>query len=269
MQKFNFFKIFSLLFFCLIMIGCKKKEPKTVADEQLPEMAAKVAEYAIFDLNSPLIAELSDNEKNLIPIFIRISEIIDDLFWQQTFGDKQLLDTIQDPYTKDFAMIHYGPWDRLNDNAPFVSGYGAKPLGCQYYPTDITSEEYEAYQHPDKASLYTVLRRGEDGALQTLWYHQAYAKEVAEMCRLLDSAAQIAEDPAMKNYLLARKKAFETDDYYASDLAWMDMKTGRLDFVVGPIENYDDNLNKAKASYEAYVLLKDVEKSKILRYNCF
>ena len=94
--------------------------------------------------------------------------------------------------------------------------------------------------------------------------NEEYAAEIGEVCRLLDSAAQLAEDPGMKKYLTERKKAFETDDYLASDLAWMDMKNGRLDFVVGPIENYDDNLNNAKASYEAFIVLKDVERSKEL-----
>lgn len=261
MKKFVLLSSIFILIFCMVTTGCKKKKTQAEEPELMSEMAAKVAEYAYFDLTSPLVAELSDNEKQLIPIFIRISEIIDDLFWQQTFGDKSILDTIQDPYAKEFAMIQYGPWNRLDENKPFVSGYGAKPLGCQYYPEDITKEEYDAYDNPDKGSLYTVLRRAEDGSLRTLWYHEAYEKEVKEMCALLDSAANLAENPDMKRYLLARKKAFETDNYYESDLAWMNMKSGKLDFVVGPIENYDDNLNNAKASYEAYILLKDEVRS--------
>ena len=250
-------------FACMVCTGCKKKAAEAPQQPESP-CKAMVEEYAWFDLTSDLVAGLSENEKQLIPIFGRIAEIKDDLFWKQTFGDKTLLDTISDPYTKEFAMIQYGPWNRLDDNKPFVPGYGAKRPGCCYYPDDITAEEYEAFENADKGSLYTVLRRDNEGKLKSVWYHEEYAAEIQEVCRLLDSAAQLAEDPGMKKYLTERKKAFETDDYLASDLAWMDMKNGRLDFVVGPIENYDDNLNNAKASYEAFIVLKDVERSKEL-----
>ncbi len=250
-------------FACMACTGCKKKAAEAPQQPESP-CKAMVEEYAWFDLTSDLVAGLSENEKQLIPIFVRISEIMDDLFWKQTFGDKGLLDTISDEYAKEFAMIQYGPWNRLDANKPFVSGYGEKRLGCCYYPDDITAEEYEAFENADKGSLYTVLRRDDEGKLKSVWYHEEYAAEIGEVCRLLDSAAQLAEDPGMKKYLTERKKAFETDDYLASDLAWMDMKNGRLDFVVGPIENYDDNLNNAKASYEAFIVLKDVERSKEL-----
>jgi hypothetical protein len=250
-------------FACMACTGCKKKAAEAPQQPESP-CKAMVEEYAWFDLTSDLVAGLSENEKQLIPIFVRISEIMDDLFWKQTFGDKSLLDTISDEYAKEFAMIQYGPWNRLDANKPFVSGYGEKRPGCCYYPDDITAEEYEAFENADKGSLYTVLRRDDEGKLKSVWYHEEYAAEIGEVCRLLDSAAQLAEDPGMKKYLTERKKAFETDDYLASDLAWMDMKNGRLDFVVGPIENYDDNLNNAKASYEAFIVLKDVERSKEL-----
>lgn len=250
-------------FACMACTGCKKKAAEAPQQPESP-CKAMVEEYAWFDLTSDLVAGLSENEKQLIPIFVRISEIMDDLFWKQTFGDKSLLDTISDEYAKEFAMIQYGPWNRLDANKPFVSGYGEKRPGCCYYPDDITADEYEAFENADKSSLYTVLRRDDEGKLKSVWYHEEYAAEIQEVCRLLDSAAQLAEDPGMKKYLTERKKAFETDDYLASDLAWMDMKNGRLDFVVGPIENYDDNLNNAKASYEAFIVLKDVERSKEL-----
>ncbi len=248
---------------CVSATGCKKKNVEEPVQPESP-CKAMVEEYARFDLKSDLVAQLSDNEKQLIPIFVRISEIMDDLFWLQTYGDKAQLDTITDEYAKEFAMIQYGPWDRLNDNKPFIAGYGAKRPGCCYYPDDITKKEFESFDDASKNSLYTVIRRGEDGQLKSVWYHEAYAEQLQEVCRLLDSAAAIAEDPGMKKYLTERKKAFETDDYLASDLAWMDMKSSRLDFVVGPIENYDDNLNQAKASYEAFILVKDEERSRNL-----
>ena len=205
-------------------------------------LKAKVDEYAPFELTSPLADSLSENEKQIVGIFFRIAEITDDLFWKQTFGDKALMEAVEDPLAKEFAMIQYGPWDRLDDNKPFIEGYGDKPAVCNYYPSDITAEEFEAFDNPDKDSWYTVLRRGEDGSLKTVWYHEEYASEVREMCSLLEQAAALAEDEGLKNYLLKRAEAFRTDDYLESDLAWMDMKDSRIDFVEGPIESYDDKL---------------------------
>lgn len=223
----------------------------------------RVAEYAYYDLKTD-VSKLSDNDKKLIPIFVQISEIMDNLFWKQTYGDVADFKKIKDPVVRDYVQINYGPWDRLDDNRPFVEGYDAKPDACQYYPQDITREEYDAYADPNKSSLYTVLRRDANGKLTTVWYHDEYKKEIQEVCDLLDQAIAITDNPGMKNYLTERKKAFETDDYFASDLAWMDMKDSHIDFVVGPIENYDDKFNEAKASYEAFILVKDEERSKEL-----
>ena len=224
-------------------------------------MQQKVEEFAYVDLSSDLTSQLSAKEKEIIPIFVEIAEIIDNLFWKQTFGDKSVLDTIQDKWIKDFAQINYGAWERLNSNKAFISGYGEKPLGAHYYPIDITKEEYEAFQDPNKESLYTVIRRNEDGSLKTVWYRDEYKEEITKICDLLDKTIALAEDEGLKTYLIERKKAFLTDDYFASDMAWMDMKDSKIDFVVGPIENYDDKLNEAKASYEAFILLKDVNRS--------
>ena len=247
---------------CLSMVSCGGN--KTKNEEGKTRMQQKVEEFAYFDLSSNLVGQLSESEKNLLPIFIEIADIMEGLFWKQTFGDKTVLDTISDKWMKEFACINYGPWERLNNNEPFVPGYGAKPLGCQYYPEDITKEEYEAYADHNKGSLYTVLRRNEDGSLKTVWYREEYSNEIAKVCELLDKAIALTEDAGLKKYLTLRKIAFETDNYFASDMAWMDMKESKIDFVVGPIENYDDKLNEAKASYEAFILLKDVERSQNL-----
>ncbi len=171
------------------------------------------------------------------------------------------MDTIADQWTKEFAMINYGPWERLNDMKPFVAGFGEKPLGANFYPKDMTKEEFDALKDENKGSLYTVLRRDENGKLVVKWYREEYKEQIDKVCALLDKAIALAEDAGLKKYLTERKKAFETDDYFASDMAWMDMKDSRLDFVVGPIENYEDRLFGAKAAYEAFILVKDEEES--------
>ena len=232
--------------------------------QQESPMKAKVEEYAQVELKSDLVNNLNDKEKELVKIFFQVGEITDDLFWQQTFGDKSQLDTITDNYAKEFAMIHYGAWDRLDNNKPFLAGYGKKPAVCNYYPHDITAEEFDAFEDANKNSWYTVIRRNEDGSLKSVWYHEAYAEEIGRICALLEKAVTLAEDPGLKNYLEKRIEAFKTDDYLESDLAWMDMKDSKIDFVTGPIESYDDKFQETKASYESFILLKDEARSKDL-----
>ena len=221
----------------------------------------KVDSYAVVQVKSPLYEALDENDKSIIELFRQAAEIMDGLFWKQTFGNKAEMDALTNPYERAYAMINYGPWDHLDDNKSFLKGYGEKPLGCQYYPQDMTMEEWEAFDDPDKLSLYTVIRRDENGALKTVWYRDEYKAEIEKVCDLLEQAAALTTNEGMRTYLTERVKAFRTDDYLASDLAWMDMKDCNMDFVIGPIENYDDHLFEAKAAYEAFILLKDEERS--------
>ena len=225
------------------------------------DLKAKVESYAVVEVKSPLYDALSENDKKIVGLFRQAAEIMDGLFWKQTFGDKAEMDALKDEYAKAYAMINYGPWDQLDDNKPFVEGYGEKPLGCQYYPQDMTKEEFEAFDDPDKLSLYTVIRRDENGALKTVWYRDEYKAELDKICALLEEAAALTSNEGLRTYLTERVKAFRTDDYLASDLAWMDMKDCNMDLVIGPIENYDDHLYEAKAAYECFILLKDEKRS--------
>ena len=221
----------------------------------------KVDSYAVVEVSSPLYDALSENDKKIVGLFRQAGEIIDGLFWKQTFGDKALIDALPEGPAKAYAMINYGAWDHLDDNKPFVEGYGEKPLGCQYYPQDMTMEEWEAFDDPDKLNLYTVIRRDENGALKTVWYRDEYKEELEKVCALLEEAAALTTNEGMRTYLTERVKAFHTDDYLASDMAWMDMKDCNMDLVIGPIENYDDHLFEAKAAYECFILLKDETRS--------
>ncbi len=244
---------------CLFFAGCGKNGNENQAEKK-SEMQVKVEEFAPVDLTTDL-SKLTPKEKELVGIFLDIAKIMDDLFWQQSYGNKADMDTIKDEYVKQFAMINYGPWERLNDMKPFVSGFGEKPLGAGFYPKDMTKEEFDALKDKNKNSLYTVLRRDQEGKLIVKWYREEYKEQIQNVCTLLDKAIALAEDAGLKNYLKERKKAFETDDYFASDMAWMDMKNSKLDFVVGPIENYEDRLFGTKAAYEAFVLVKDEQES--------
>ena len=224
-------------------------------------LKAKVESYAVVEVKSPLYDALSENDKKIVALFREAADIMDGLFWKQTFGDKSLIEALPEGPEKAYALINYGAWDHLDNNAPFIKGYDQKPLGCQYYPQDMTVEEFEAFDDPDKLSLYTVIRRDENGALKTVWYRDEYKEEIEKVCALLEQAIELTENEGMRNYLVERVKAFRTDDYLASDLAWMDMKDCNMDLVIGPIENYDDHLFEAKAAYEAFILLKDEARS--------
>ena len=224
-------------------------------------LKAKVESYAVVEVTSPLYDALSENDKKIVALFREAADIMDGLFWKQTFGDKAEMEALTNEYEKAYAMINYGPWDHMDNNNSFIAAYGAKPLGCQYYPQDMTMEEWNAFDDPNKLSLDTVIRRDENGALKTVWYRDEYKEELDKVCALMEQAIGLTENEGMRNYLIERVKAFRTDDYLASDLAWMDMKDCNMDFIVGPIENYDDHLFEAKAAYEAFILLKDEARS--------
>ena len=163
---------------------------------------------------------------------------------------------IDDPQQKTFAQINYGPWDRTT-GLSFVDGYAARLPGAGFYPADMTREEFEAWDNPDKSSPYTLIRRADDGSLETVWYHDAYRQHIDKIVNYLNAAADITIKPSVKKYLLAKADALRTDNYYESALAWLDMDDSKMDLVIGPNEATDDQLMGAKRSYEAYVLLKN------------
>jgi hypothetical protein len=232
--------------------------------EQTPEPPSRFDIYAMVRLTADL-GNLSDNQKKMIPLLIDASKIMDDLYWQQAYGDKTtLLESIEDPAARRFADINYGPWDRLAEDQEFIEGAGPKPLGARFYPEDMSKEEFEAWEQEGKEGLYTLVVRNEQGELELLPYHQIYQDELAQASALLRQAAELAEDPEFSNYLLMRAHALETDEFMQSDMAWMDMKNNPIELVIGPIETYEDRLFGYRASFESYVLIKDLEWSERL-----
>lgn len=209
---------------------------------------------------------LSPKEKQIIPILIEAAEIMDDLYWEQAYGDKEKLYTLFDSEdTKKFIDINYGPWERLNDDKPFLEGFGKKPAGANLYPADMTKEEFEKFGHKDKKSQYTILIRNKNNKnLEVLPYSVAYKEKLTKASDLLKKAATLAEDEGLKKYLTLRAEALITDNYQPSDFAWMDMKNSNIDIVVGPIENYEDGLFGYKSAFESFVLVKDPDWSKKL-----
>lgn len=242
-----------------IFYSCTMKESPSN-----PQMEKKVAAFAPFALKAD-IDHLSANQKQLLVKLFEVADIMDDLFWLQSYGDKHaLLDTIEDKATKKFVEINYGPWERLDDNRPFIAGVGEKPLGAMFYPSDMTKDEFEKCDDPNKKSAYTLLRRDQAGKLYSVPYSVAYGNALKRASALLLEAAVLADDEGFKKYLTLRAEALTTDNYQPSDMAWMEMKSNPIDFVVGPIENYEDRLFNFKTAFEAYILIKDKEWSERL-----
>ncbi|MCP2043620.1 Zn-dependent hydrolase [Pontibacter sp. HSC-36F09] len=239
-------------------------------DTTATDLQQKLGMYTTVRLTADL-SGLSEKERQMIPLLIEASNIMDELFWYEAYGKKDsLLNALTDDAAKQFVKINYGPWDRLNNNEPFIPGVGPKLDAANFYPHDMTKEEFEKANLKDKASQYTFLRRDAKGNLITVPYHVQFKEQVTRASDLLRQAANLAEEPGLKKYLTLRADALLNDNYQPSDLAWMDMKNNRLDIIIGPIETYEDKVFGYKAAHEAYVLIKDMDWSKRLeKYAAF
>ena len=240
---------------------------KNVTLERFNHMIERKAnEFTEVDLTAD-ISHLSDNQKEMLGLLFQVADIMEEIYWDQVFPDRDAaLSAMMNEDVLRFFKINYGPWERLNGNLPYLSGYGPKPAGSGYYPADMTRDEFELLDDPTKTSLYTLVKRNQEGNLEVIPYHEAFSAQVEQAAGLLLKASDLADDEGFKKYLQLRAEAILTDDYLASDMAWMDMKDNDIDFVMGPIENYEDALYNYKAAHESFILLKDKEWSEKLAY---
>ena len=239
------------------LAGCGGPDPgPEFADVDYGE---KLEDYVTVKLAADL-SGLSDSQREMLPLLVQAAQVMDGLFWQQAYGDREaLLEGIKDPDARRFAEINYGPWDRLDDNRPFLPGVGPKPPGANYYPSNMTAEEFEvaAQNNPLLRSQYALVRRNAAGELSAIPYNVAFRDQLATVAGLLRQAASLAEDGGFRRYLQFRADALESNDYQPSDFAWMEMRDNAVDLVIGPIESYEDRLFGTKTAFEAYVLIKD------------
>lgn len=265
---------------CLVVLSlaaCQRPAAQETATPAAPAPSMKesyaqahAGDYAVVPLKADL-SRFDENTRRMIARLVEASEVMNDIYWKQSCeGDRAaLLARAPDPATRQLAEINFGPWDRLNEDTPFIDGVGPRPPGGPFYPADMTKEEFEAAALPDKTSNYTLLRR-ENGKLVTVPYHVAYKPELERAAALLREAAELSADKSFAAYLRMRADALLDDDFRPSDMAWMDMKTNPVDVVIGPIETYEDQLFGYKAAYEGLVLIKDIEWSrKLARFASF
>ena len=246
---------FVLAILALFAVSCSKKHSD----------AGKLVEnYALVTIPAPDLSGITDNGKEVLKLYRMAADEVDKIYWQQYFGDGEaFLNSLTNPAEKLYAGINYGPWDRI-DGKPFLPGYGVKPAGACFYPSDMTKEEFGAWNNPDKKSPYTLVRRSANGGLETVWYHDAYSKNISKIEEYLNRAADVTIKESVRNYLLHMIEGLKTDNYYESNKAWLEMKDSKMDLVIGPIEAVDDAIYGTKASYGAYVLLKNLQRTEEL-----
>ncbi len=256
--------------------GSMSNDDTDSASAQPTTIQQRLARYTTVELSYDT-SSLTAKERRMLPLLIDAARAMDAIYWREAYGDRDsLLESISDPATRRLAEINYGPWDRLADNEPFIAGVGPKPAGANFYPHDITKGAFDSAAAASKTrgdslrSLYTLVRRDSSGALTAIPYHLAYAEQTKLAAGKLREAAKLADSPALRRYLEERAKALLSDDYRASDIAWLDMKDNSIDVVIGPIETYEDQLFGYKSAHEAYVLIKDKEWSERLsKYAAF
>ena len=246
--------LLALILPALILSSCTGERTKA---ERL------LGNYAEVTIPAPDLTGITDNGKEVLNLYSFAATEVDAIYWKQNFGDRSLMEALRDPAAKEYAMVNYGPWDRI-DGAPFVEGYKAKAPGACFYPADMTSAEFDAFNDPDKLSHFTLIQRNADGSLKTVWYHDAYADHIGKIADYLTAAADITIKESVRAYLLEMAEALKTDNYYAAQKAWLRMTDSKMDLVIGPNETIDDNLYGRKASYGAYVLLKNMERTEKL-----
>jgi len=243
--------------------------------QRLQQMTAR---FAPTDIRAD-VSKLPAADRQVLARLVDASRIIDALFLRQVWGGNEamLLDLVRDESPQGRARLHYflinkGPWSRLDHNAPFVSGAPPKPIGANFYPEGVSKADIERWiqslgehDRANASGFFSVVRRAGSG-FTLVPYSVEYQPELARAAALLRDAARLATEPTLKAFLTKRADAFLSNDYYDSDVAWMELK-GAIEPTIGPYEVYEDELLNFKAAFESYVTIQDeAETAKLQRF---
>jgi Peptidase family M49 len=262
-----------VLIFSLFLIGCEKKTENKEAEE-VTMLKEKIARFVPTELKYDA-STLDEREKIVVEKLYLASKIMDEIFLDQVYSKNyQIRDELKTGNAEEqklklelFTMM-FGPFDRLDHDAPFIDTL-KKPLGANFYPEDMTKEEFEKWikdnPNDEKAftSEFTVIRR-QEGKLVAIPYSEYWKDKLTEASILLKEAAEYADNPTLKKYLNSRADAFLSNDYYQSDMDWMDLKDHKIEIVIGPYEVYEDGMFNYKASFESFLTIEDPVESKKL-----
>jgi hypothetical protein len=250
--------------------------PNGAVDPELSSLQSKIRQFAPTEITADLSA-LPENERQALARMVEAAQLFDGLFLQQAWADNtaMLARLAADDSEIGRARLHYflinkGPWDRVDHHKAFIPGAPAKPAMGNYYPADSTKEEVEqwiaALPAPAKADatgFFSVVRRGPGGKLITVPYSVEFQNTLARASQLLNDAAALTTNASLKKYLSLRALAFQSNDYFASDMAWMELDAP-IEPTIGPYETYEDEWFGYKAGFEAFITIRDDVETKKL-----
>ena len=257
-----------------VALGAQDKPAPTV--DQLKTMTAR---FAPVDLSAD-VSKLPANERQALAKLVDAARVMDTLFLRQVWAGNEtmLLNLLQDTSEIGRARLHYfllnkGPWSRLDHNESFIPGAPPKPEQANFYPADATKQEVEDWiatlsgsQKAFATGFYSTIRRNPERKLIAVPYSFEYQGELADAARLLREAAALTSQPTLKTFLEKRAQAFLTNDYYDSDVAWMELDAS-IEPTIGPYEVYEDEWFNYKAAFEAFITLRDEEETgKLARF---
>jgi hypothetical protein len=233
--------------------------------------AAAADQLAKVELNADT-SYLSAEEREVVNLLIQAAELMNPIYLRQVAADnpriREEIAAKGDAKLLDRFDTFMGPWDEIDEDKPFF-GTTAKPAGGGFYPADLSKEQFDAYlkAHPGEAERltdpYTVVKR-QGERLVAVPYSVEYKQWLEPAAKLLEQAAAKTSNASLKNFLTLRAAAFRNDDYYESELAWMDLKDTPIEVVIGPYETYTDKLYGRKTAFEAYVTLRNPKESAAL-----
>jgi hypothetical protein len=260
---------------CAASVLVRAQEAAVPDAQRLQQMAAR---FAPTDITAD-VSTLSDADRRVLAKLVAASKIVDALFLRQVWAgnDAVMMDLVRDESPAGRARLHYfminkGPWSRLDHNAPFVAGVPAKPEGANFYPEGASKADIERWiqslpeaERARATGFFTVVRRA-GNTFTLVPYNLEYQGELTRAASFLREAAQIATEPTLKNFLTKRADAFLSNNYYDSDVAWMELK-GAIEPTIGPYEVYEDELFNYKAAFESYVTIQDeTETAKLQKF---
>jgi hypothetical protein len=246
-------------------------------DPATDALAEKIARFAPTEIAADVRA-LPAGERQALVEMIRAAQVMDAIFLEQVWAGNEamLLDLLDDHSETGKARLHYflinkGPWSRLDGNEPFVPGAPPKPASANYYPADATREDIERWiaslppaERARATGFFTTIRRGPDGRFTIVPYSVEYQGQLHIAAQHLRNAARLTAQPTLKAYLEARAEAFLTNDYYESDVRWMELDAS-IEPTIGPYEVYEDEWFNYKAAFEAFITVRDAAESQKLQ----
>jgi hypothetical protein len=275
-----------LLAFNALLFGCAQQKTEVTKQEEAKmtgglSLEAKIRRFAPTEISANL-AHLSPTDRQALDKIIEAARLYDPLFRRQVWsGNDALLRKLEaDTSPEGKLKLHYfrinvGPWSRLDKNEPFIEGVPHEKLPqANFYPEDMTKEEFEAWvktlpaaERQKAMGYFYVIRRDANRKLKAVPYNEEYREFLEPSAKLLREAAALTTNTSLKNFLLKRAEAFQSNDYYASDVAWMELDAP-IDLTMGPYETYEDELFGYKAAFEVYVTLRDdAETAKLQKFS--